>query len=86
MGRKDDAEVAEREAHADVRNCHRVHRGAARNYVVERMNHLFEVNEKFYDPLVDEILNWMKEQIAASPYSPATRSKQAHANSCKNCI
>jgi len=34
------------------------------------MNHLFEVNKKFYDPLVDEILNWMKEQIAASPPSP----------------
>jgi pimeloyl-ACP methyl ester carboxylesterase len=33
----------------------RVHPGAARNYTVDRMNHLFTIDGKFYDPLVPEI-------------------------------
>jgi pimeloyl-ACP methyl ester carboxylesterase len=46
-----------------------VHPGAARNYVVERMNHLFEIDKKFDDALVPELLTWMKETLAASPRS-----------------
>jgi pimeloyl-ACP methyl ester carboxylesterase len=47
----------------------RVHPGAAQNYTVEHMNHLFEIDKKFYDPLVPEILTWIKERLAASPPS-----------------
>jgi pimeloyl-ACP methyl ester carboxylesterase len=41
--------------------------GTARNYVVERMNHLFEIDKKFDDALVPDLLTWMKETLAASP-------------------
>jgi pimeloyl-ACP methyl ester carboxylesterase len=41
----------------------RSHPGAARNYVVEDMDHLFEINKTFYDPLVPQILSWIKEQL-----------------------
>ena len=53
-------------ADSDAISVHynRVHPGAARNYTVERMNHLFTIDGKFYDPLVPEILSWMKEQLA----------------------
>jgi len=40
--------------------------GTARNYVVDRMDHLFTVDKKFYDPLVPEMLKWMKEQLGPS--------------------
>jgi hypothetical protein len=46
-----------------------VHPGAARNYVFERMNHLFEIDKKFDDALVPELLTWMKETLAASSRS-----------------
>jgi pimeloyl-ACP methyl ester carboxylesterase len=46
-----------------------VHPGAARNYVVERMNHLFEIDKKFDGALVPELLTWMKETLAASSSS-----------------
>ena len=39
--------------------------GTAENYVVERMDHLFTVDGKFYDPLVPEILEWMKSKLPA---------------------
>jgi pimeloyl-ACP methyl ester carboxylesterase len=45
------------------------HPGAARNYVVERMSHLFEIDKKFDDALMPELLTWMKETLAASSRS-----------------
>jgi pimeloyl-ACP methyl ester carboxylesterase len=42
----------------------RVHPGAAQNYVVEHMDHLFTVDKKFYDPLIPETLNWIKARLA----------------------
>ena len=44
----------------------RTHPGMARNYVVDGMDHGFEVDNKFYDPLVPAILLWMKEQIGSN--------------------
>jgi pimeloyl-ACP methyl ester carboxylesterase len=68
-----DSVMSRADSDAVSETVNRVHPGAARNYVVERMNHLFEVNKRFYAPLVGEILNWMKEQIAASPRSSSNR-------------
>jgi pimeloyl-ACP methyl ester carboxylesterase len=68
-----DTVMSRADSDAVSETVNRVHPGAARNYVVEHMNHLFEVNKKFYDPLVGEILHWMKEQIAASPRSSSNR-------------
>jgi hypothetical protein len=45
------------------------HPGAARNYVVERMNHLFEIDKKFDEALVSELLTWMKETLAESSHT-----------------
>jgi hypothetical protein len=33
------------------------------------MNHLFEIDKKFDDALVPELLTWMKETLAASSRS-----------------
>jgi hypothetical protein len=33
------------------------------------MNHLFEIDKKFDDALVPELLTWMKETLAASPHA-----------------
>lgn len=44
----------------------RVHPGTAQNYVVDRMDHLFTVDKKFYDPLVPEILKWMSERLGSN--------------------
>jgi len=43
-----------------------VHPGAAQNYVVDRMDHVFTIDKKFYDPLVPEILQWMKERLRSN--------------------
>jgi pimeloyl-ACP methyl ester carboxylesterase len=59
----------------------RVHPGAARSYVVERMDHLLTINGKFYDPLVSEILSWMRQQLEDNPDSPA---KSSAAQSSRN--
>ena len=50
-----------------------IHPGAATNYVVENMTHLFEVNNKFYDPLVPEILNWIRERLRTGAATETTR-------------
>jgi len=44
----------------------RVRPGMAENYVVERMDHLFTVDKKFYDPLVPAMLKWMKERLGSN--------------------
>lgn len=41
----------------------RSHPGRADNYVVQNMNHLFEIDSKFYDPLTARILNCMSERL-----------------------
>jgi len=40
------------------------HPGAAENFIVDRMTHLFEVDGKFYDTLVPKLLNWMSERVS----------------------
>ena len=44
----------------------RVHPGTAENYMVERMNHLFEVDRKFYDPLAAKLLQWMNARLVGT--------------------
>lgn len=60
-----DTVMSRADSDAISETVNRVHPGAAQNYVVEHMNHLFEVDKKFYDPLVPEILNWIKERLAS---------------------
>ena len=40
------------------------HPGRARYEQIDGMTHGFTVHDKFYDPIVPDILNWMKEQLA----------------------
>ena len=44
----------------------RVHPGKARFVEVPGMSHGFEVEKRFYAPLVALILDWTREQLAAS--------------------
>jgi pimeloyl-ACP methyl ester carboxylesterase len=53
---------ADSEAIAQVVN--QVHPGHARYIEIEDMAHDFTVHDKFYDPLIPTILNWLKEQLA----------------------
>lgn len=62
-----DTIMSRADSNAISETVNRTHPGNARNYIVENMNHLFEVNKKFHDPLVPEILKWMKERPAESP-------------------
>ena len=39
-----------------------VHPGAAPRFVVERMSHLFEIDKKFDDALVPELLTWIRKR------------------------
>lgn len=64
-----DVVMSRADSDAISETVNRVHPGAARNYTVERMNHLFTIDGKFYDPLVPEILSWMKEQLADNSQS-----------------
>ena len=59
MSRGDSDAISETVNHA--------HPGAAQNYIVEHMDHLFTVEKQFYAPLVPEILNWVKERLATDP-------------------
>lgn len=59
-----DIVMSRADSNAISETVNRVHPGSARNYIVDRMNHLFEVDNKFYDPLVAEILNWIKQQLS----------------------
>ena len=61
-----DTVMSRADSDAIAETVNRVHAGAARNYIVERMNHLFEIDKKFDDTLVPELLAWMKETLAAS--------------------
>jgi len=52
---------ADAEAIAQIVN--QVHPGRARYVQIDGMTHGFTVHDKFYDPIVPEILNWIKEQL-----------------------
>ena len=61
-----DTVMSRADSDAISQTVNRAHPGNAQNYIVENMNHLFEVNKKFYDPLVPEILRWTKEKPATN--------------------
>jgi pimeloyl-ACP methyl ester carboxylesterase len=52
---------ADSEAIAQIVN--QVHPGRARYLEIDGMTHGMTINEKFYDPLIQQVLNWMKEQL-----------------------
>jgi pimeloyl-ACP methyl ester carboxylesterase len=52
---------ADAEAIAQIVN--QVHPGRARFVEIDGMTHGFTMHDKFYDPIIPEILNWMKEQL-----------------------
>lgn len=63
-----DTVMSRADSDAISETVNRAHPGAAENYIVERMNHLFEVDKKFYDPLVAEILKWIKTASGEGPH------------------
>jgi hypothetical protein len=58
MSRADSSAIAE--------TVNRVHPGKARYLEVDGMTHGFTVEKKFHAEVVSAILNWAKEQLAAS--------------------
>ncbi len=56
---------ADSQAIAQIVN--QVHPGRARYLEIDGMAHDFTVHDKFNDPIIPTILNWMKEQLAAQP-------------------
>jgi hypothetical protein len=64
-----DTVMSRADSDAISETVNRVHPGTAQNYIVDRMNHLFQVDKKFYDPLVSEILKWVKTTSGESPLS-----------------
>lgn len=57
-----DAVMSRTDSDAISEAVNRAHAGAAENYVVPNMSHGYEINNKFYEPLIPKILNWMKER------------------------
>lgn len=58
-----DTVMSRADSDAISETVNRTHPGAAENYVVPNMNHLFEINKRFYDPLPTKILDWMSKQL-----------------------
>jgi pimeloyl-ACP methyl ester carboxylesterase len=52
------------DAQAISETVNRMHPGQARFLEIESMDHLLTVDGKFYDALVPQILDWIKEQLA----------------------
>jgi len=52
---------ADAEAIAQIVN--QVHPGRARYVEIEGMTHGFTVHDKFYDPIVPDVLKWIREQL-----------------------
>lgn len=48
-----------------VRIVNQVHPGQARYLQIDDMTHGFTVNDKFYDPVIPTVLDWMKEHLAS---------------------
>jgi pimeloyl-ACP methyl ester carboxylesterase len=51
------------DSEAIARIVNQVHPGRARYMEIEGMGHGFTIKDKFYDPLVPTVLEWMKEQV-----------------------
>lgn len=61
-----DTIMSRADSSAIVETVNRVHPGRARYVEVEGMTHGFSVDKKFDGDVVTTILNWAKEQLAAS--------------------
>jgi dipeptidyl aminopeptidase/acylaminoacyl peptidase len=48
-----------------VRTVNQVHPELAHYLQLDDMTHDFTIADKFYDPLIPTVLNWMKEQLTA---------------------
>jgi pimeloyl-ACP methyl ester carboxylesterase len=49
-----------------VRTVNQSHPGHARYLQIDDMTHGFTVSDKFYDPVIPEVLTWMKENLSSS--------------------
>jgi pimeloyl-ACP methyl ester carboxylesterase len=58
-----DTIMSHADAHAISETVNRVHPDRARFWEIDAMDHLLTVNGKFYDALVPQILDWIKEQL-----------------------
>jgi pimeloyl-ACP methyl ester carboxylesterase len=61
-----DSIMSRADSEAIVQIVNQVHPGRARYVEVDGMTHGFNVNGKFDDEVIQVVLNWMKEQLAAT--------------------
>ncbi len=61
-GTSDDL-MSRADGEAIVDSVNRAHPGLARYLEIEQMTHGFNVNKKFHDDLVPEILGWMRQGL-----------------------
>jgi len=60
----DDTIMSRADSEAIATIVNQVHPGSARYMQIDGMTHGFTVKNKFYDPLVPMVLDWMKQQLA----------------------
>jgi pimeloyl-ACP methyl ester carboxylesterase len=61
-----DSIMSQADSEAIVRIVNQAHPGRARYLQIDEMTHGFTVNGKFYDGVIQTVLNWMKERLAAT--------------------
>jgi len=61
-----DSIMSEADGEAIAQAVNQIHPRQARYFQIDKMTHGFNVDGKFYEPVVPLVLDWMKEQLAAT--------------------